>query len=59
MIINLTNEWWEVVEEGRKALCAANQVGKAVENPYDPNDTRYDYWELGFMAAEHGWDIEL
>ena len=58
MIVNVPNGYWKVVEEGKKAVEEARLTRKAVENPYDDDDLEYDYWKLGAMAADHGWDIE-
>ena len=58
MIVNVPDDRWEAVNAG---MAAAENVrlGKPAENPHDDDDVDYDYWKLGLMAVEHGWDVEF
>jgi hypothetical protein len=58
ILINIPSEWSEEVEAGMAAVKESNVTGRCYENPYDDEAVEHDYWALGAMAAEHGWDIE-
>lgn len=58
ILVNVPSEHWETIQEGMEALKKVKLTNNAAENPYDDDDVEHDYWKLGFMAAEHGWDVE-
>ena len=58
MTIDVPGCWWKVVHEGKTAARDV-KLGVPAENPYDEDHVEHDYWKLGFMAAEHGWDVEF
>ena len=58
MIVNVPNDRWDVVEAGMQAARDV-KLGVPAENPFDDDYVEHDYWKLGFMAVEHGWDVEF
>lgn len=58
ILVNIPSDWHKEVSEGMVAAKEARQAGKGYENPYDDEAVEHDYWALGAMAVEHGWDIE-
>ena len=58
ILINISENHYEPIEEGQKAGVELRETGKGTENPHPPTSMKYDCWEVGYISGCRDWIVE-